>query len=239
MLPSLTDDAEDEAVTLPALLGQELIRGLERDIIRLRFKPGMRLVEEEICQRFGVSRSPVREALQVLASYGLVERRPRRGMFVTQLSAHKLDEIYACRASLEALAAAGVAGRATPRITAKLDALVEEMARADAADRRDEAFSANVALTDVLHAECGNETLRQILVSLDKQALRYRFYCYQKNREIVATSMESNKALVAAIKARSPDKGNAVTKNLLPRSWRLIRAAIQTQFSEGAEKSSA
>ncbi|MDQ0470767.1 GntR family transcriptional regulator [Labrys wisconsinensis] len=229
-------DPDTEIVRLPALLGQELVGTLEREIVRLRLAPGTKLVEEDICQRFGVSRSPVREALQILASYGLVERRPRRGMVVTELSVTKLDEIYACRAVLEALAAAGVARRATPAIVATLEQRLAEMVRADQDDRRDDAFAANVALTDILHAECGNETLRQILVTLDKQALRYRFYCYRESREIVLTSLEANTAMVAAIKAGAPEQAGAVTQDLVTRSWQLIRAAITRELDDTSRR---
>ncbi|WP_282586045.1 GntR family transcriptional regulator [Lichenifustis flavocetrariae] len=228
-----------EALQRPALLGEDLLRRLEEDLIHMHFPPGMRLVEEEICQRFAVSRSPVREALQILASYGLVERRPRVGMFVTELSVRKLDEVYACRASLEALASSGVARNASARTVSSLEKLVRDMGRAIEKDARDTAFAANVALTNLLHAECGNETLRTILASLDKQALRYRLYCYRRNRDMMLFSIEANVALVAAIKARAPDQAAEVTRDLVTRSGQMIRAALLATAGDDAAKESA
>ena len=228
-----------EALPRPALLGDDLLRRLEDDLIHMRLPPGARLVEEEICQRFAVSRSPVREALQVLSSYGLVERRPRVGMFVTELSVRKLDEIYACRASLEGLASAGVARRVVRRTIAVLESHIAEMDRAIRADERDVAFKANVELTNLLHAECGNETLRAILNGLDKQALRYRLFCYRRNRDIVPVSVEANVALLAAIKARAPEQASAITADLVTRSWRMIRAALIEQVGDDSKQASA
>lgn len=213
-------------IALPGLLGPELARVLEREITELRLAPGTKLVEEELCLRFGISRSPVREALQILAGHGLVERLPRRGMFVAPLSLSLLDEIYACRKPLEALAAAGVTANATPRLIESLSALVRAMAAADRKRRLDEAFAANVALTDLLHRHCGNETLMRILQRLDKQALRYRYYCYRESREILAASIEANEELVQAIRARDRERAAAVTERLVGRSWELVRSLL-------------
>ena len=235
--PPVVERSSVDALRRPALLGEDLLRRLEDDIVHMHLPPGMRLVEEEVCQRFAVSRSPVRESLQILASYGLVERRPRIGMFVTELSVRKLDEVYACRASLEALASAGVARNASARTVASLERLVREMGRAIERDARDAAFAANVALTDLLHAECGNETLRIILAGLDKQALRYRLYCYRRDRDMVLFSTEANAALVAAIKARAPDQAADVTRDLVTRSGQMLRTALAAVGDDAVKES--
>lgn len=213
-------------IRMPDILGRELVHPLEREIIRMRFPPGMRLVEEEICRRFGVSRSPVREALQVLASRGLVERRPRRGMFVMEMTVERLDEIYACRGPLEGLASEGVARRATPELAASLQGLVDDMAGAGRDGRKEAAFDANVALTDLLHAHCGNATLQTILKDLDTQALRYRYYCYRENDDIIDIGIEANRRLVAAIAAGDGARARTVTEGLIARSWALIRDVL-------------
>ncbi len=86
---------------LAALLEQEIIFG--------RLPPSARLTEEEVALRYGVSRSPVREALRLLERDGLVLREARRGIWVAPLSLKDFDEIYACRIELEGLAADGAA----------------------------------------------------------------------------------------------------------------------------------
>ena len=102
------------AFATPLPLGLEIAQRLEAEIILLRREPGSRIGEEEISAQYGVSRSPVREALRALELDGLVVRSPRRGGVVAPLSIENLDAIYACRAPLEGLAAAGVA---TARMT--------------------------------------------------------------------------------------------------------------------------
>lgn len=223
----MTQTTSSRAVfRLPGLLGPELATRLEGEITQLRLAPGAKLGEEDLCDRFGVSRSPVREALQILAGYGLVERHPRRGMFVAPLSCERLDEIYACRKPLEGLAAAGAAEAATPQFVAEFRRLLDDMSGAQADLRPDDAFAANVALTSLLHECCGNETLRRILVGLDRQALRYRFYCYKESWEIVAASLAANEALLAAIQAGSAESARSTTEALVSRSWTLIRSAL-------------
>jgi DNA-binding GntR family transcriptional regulator len=155
-------------------------------------------------------------------------------MLVAPLSLSLLDEIYSCRRPLEALASAGVTANATSTLIDDLAALVRAMAAADRKRRLDEAFAANVALTDLLHRHCGNETLMRILQRLDKQALRYRFYCYRESREILAASIQANEELIEAIRARNPARAAAVTEELVGRSWELVRSLLVASSRFGA-----
>lgn len=228
------DADEDRTIRLPDVLGLELVRPLEREIVTLKLAPGVKLVEEEICRRYGVSRSPVREALRALEGFGLVERRPRRGMFVAPISLERLDEVYACRIPLEGIAAQGVARRATPALVAQLTDAVDRMAAAEAGGRREDGFAANVVLTDLLHEHCGNETLARLLQTLDKQALRFRYYCYRESDDMIGSDIRSNHALVAAIARRDPGEARAITERLVTDSWALVRAALAARTRQAA-----
>ncbi len=98
-------------------------------------KPGDRLVEADIAAQMGISRAPVREAIQLLEQEGFVTSTPRRGTFVVQLERQDIEEIYSLRSALEGLAIK----LAMPRITSveidELEALVADMCQA--ADARD------------------------------------------------------------------------------------------------------
>src|SRR3546814_18041549 len=87
-----------------------LAERLEEDIVSGRFAPGERLDEVSLATSFGVSRTPVREVLQRLASSGLVELRPRRGAIVAQISIGRLVEMFEVMAELE-----GMCGRLAAR----------------------------------------------------------------------------------------------------------------------------
>lgn len=90
----------DEALYAPSLL-EVTTRRLRDEILSGDLAPGQRLVEEQIRQRFAISRAPLREALRTLANQGLVEHLPRRGTRVTELSAEDVDQLFALRALLE------------------------------------------------------------------------------------------------------------------------------------------
>jgi DNA-binding GntR family transcriptional regulator len=90
-------------ISAPSLV--ELVaRELRALIVAGELRPGERLVEERLTERFGVSRPPVREALRILEQEGLVQRQPRRGAIVTPLSTEDVREIYTLRWALERLA---------------------------------------------------------------------------------------------------------------------------------------
>ncbi|HEY5980759.1 MAG TPA: GntR family transcriptional regulator [Microlunatus sp.] len=90
----------DEALYAPSLL-EITTRRLRAEILSGDLAPGQRIVEEQIRQRFAISRAPLREALRTLANQGLVEHLPRRGTRVTELSAVEIDQLFALRALLE------------------------------------------------------------------------------------------------------------------------------------------
>ena len=96
------------------------LRSLVRDEVRRlvitgELAPGTRIVEDRLAERLGVSRNPVREALQALAGEGFVELLPRRGAVVAQLSAEEAEDLFDVRGALEPLAARLAARRADPQ----------------------------------------------------------------------------------------------------------------------------
>src|SRR5215471_4456604 len=90
------------AVARDVLTLRELTTAKLRDaILSLHFKPGQHLVERELCEQTGVSRTSVREALRQLEAERLVERRASRGLFVASVTAEEARQIYEVRAALE------------------------------------------------------------------------------------------------------------------------------------------
>src|SRR5580765_7999038 len=89
---------------LPATLVEVAEHRLRDAILRGALQPGEKIVEEQLCADFGISRAPLREALRLLGQQGLVEHLPRRGVRVTQLSARDIDELFTLRDALEQFA---------------------------------------------------------------------------------------------------------------------------------------
>ena len=103
---------------------------LREAILTQRFQPGQHLVERDLCEQTGVSRSSVREALRHLEAEGLVERRGNRGLFVASITADEARQIYEVRAAIEPEMARLFAARATDSDLAALAASLAALERA-------------------------------------------------------------------------------------------------------------
>ncbi|WP_016905903.1 GntR family transcriptional regulator [Streptomyces xiaopingdaonensis] len=137
--------------------------------------PGQRLVEQELSETFGTTRSAVREALQDLAAEGLVELIPRRGARVRVISVEEAVQITECRAALESLCARRAAASAGDADRAELRAIGEQMSRA-VADGDLDAYSAlNRRLHDTVARASGQEVATSLLDRLNGQTVRFQF----------------------------------------------------------------
>ncbi|MFR9728698.1 GntR family transcriptional regulator [Saccharopolyspora sp. MS10] len=132
-----------------------------------RLRPGDRLFEQELAGEFGVSRVPVREAIRMLQSEGLVEVAPhRRGVFVRSLDRHQVEELFDVREALEALAARLAATRASAADVERLGALAAQARDALARGDVDTMSRANTEFHDGVVALSGNELLASVLEPL-------------------------------------------------------------------------
>jgi DNA-binding GntR family transcriptional regulator len=102
---------------------------LRADILEGRLKPGEWLRQERLAQAYGVSQMPVREALKQLAAEGLVEHVPYRGVRIVEFSPEDVEDLYACRAFIEGMAARSAAQNVTKEELAELRDLHEQMVR--------------------------------------------------------------------------------------------------------------
>lgn len=210
-------------------LALELVQFIENQIITRELAPGTRLVEEELSERYGISRTPLREVLRLLEASSLVVRQPRRSVRVAPLTLENLDQVFACRVPLEALAAASVAALPDHRRARVVDTLqqqVDQMAAMALLADKEGGFRANVALTDVLHRECGNPVLTGLLAQLNKPALRYRHWAYLQQSRMLPLAVENNARMVDAIRQGDPDRADSVTRGLVQTAWKLARAAF-------------
>lgn len=117
-------------------LGERTLEVLRDLVVDGHFTPGERLNEVEIANSLGVSRGPVREALQRLASQGLLKLVPRRGSFVPEFTLAELTHLYEVRLALESMAARLAAGRRSDTDVAGLRALLERTGEILASDER-------------------------------------------------------------------------------------------------------
>lgn len=155
------------AVTRDTPTLRELTTAKLRDaILSLHFKPDQHLVERDLCEKTGVSRTSVREALRQLEAEGLVERRGNRGLFVTSVTAEEAQQIYEVRAALEPEMARLFAERADAQDLQALEGAFRQLAKAGQRDNVRAYVSAYDRLYDVLLQGSGNELARRLLRTL-------------------------------------------------------------------------
>ena len=131
-------------------LATDLVQKLERDIVTGVLKPGDKLDERSLSERFGVSRTPVREALQTLAGSGLVATMPRRGTIVASITVAELIEMFEVMAELEAMCAR-LAARRMPRVDIdNLIALADECSALQEHADADAYYEANVRFHEAI-----------------------------------------------------------------------------------------
>lgn len=158
--------------------------------------PGERLDEQQLADEFGVSRTPVREALQQLASAGLVELRPRRGAFVAVPSPERLYQMFEVMAELEAMCARLASRRIAPEGAAELRAAHTQCAVHQ--DDPDAYYAANEAFHQVVYRLSGNGFLAEEAMALQKRLKPFR-RLQLRVRGRVSTSFAEHEAIVAAI----------------------------------------
>ena len=155
-------------------LVEHIVESLENEIIEGRLKPGQRIVEAALCEAWGVSRSPLREAFRILESQGFLVRQARKGMFVAAITSREAEEILQIRASLESLAIGLVIRNGGPETIKRLKELHEGMVRAAEENKPTPYHRLNIQFHEVLLKACGNNHLVQLIGTLEKQIKLYR-----------------------------------------------------------------
>ena len=144
-------------------LSHAVLDELRAAIIGGAYRPGERLVEEEIAARFDVSRNPIREALRTLSTEGFVEIEPRRGARVASIDSVAANELFELRAPLEGLVAGLAAERHTTSHVARLGGIVDAGRDAAHGGRLDELPALNTEFHGALADAAANELLRSTL----------------------------------------------------------------------------
>lgn len=152
----------------------ELAERLADDIVNGRIFPGVRLEELELASRFKVSRTPVREALRLLAATGLVERRPNRGAVVASISGDRLAQMFEVMAELEAVCARLCAERMTARERNALEELHRASASLVRSGDRESYEIANQKFHAALYRGAHNRELEDTVLAARRRVAPFR-----------------------------------------------------------------
>jgi len=153
----------------------ELLEELRDLIVEGELPAGSRVAERVLCERFGVSRTPLREALKVLAAEGLIELLPNRGARIARLTAEDIAQTLKVIGTLEALAGELACERLTAEELAEIRALHLEMLAHHARRDRPAYFKANQAIHQAVVAASGNTVLALTYAGLSGRIRRARY----------------------------------------------------------------
>ncbi|MCR1785253.1 GntR family transcriptional regulator [Nocardioides carbamazepini] len=215
-------------ITVPAApVRQEVVRAVRQDILQLELAPGQRLAEPMMCERYGVSRTVVREALRQLESEGLITLLPNRGAIVTVLSRCDIIAMYEVRACLEGLMGERFAARASDDQAAGLVAHLERMERefvpGDLATRialKDEFYERMLSGAD-------NDVLRENVERIHLRIGMFRHFAFTDDERVCLSLAELRRIVDAAAVRRDPSGAREACSAHITRAGELAVAEYE------------
>lgn len=178
---------------------------LKMQILKGTIVPGTRLMEVDLADEMGVSRTPIREAIRKLEKEGLVTIEPRRGAYASQISTKDMVEILEVRQNMEGLAAAFAAARITPEQLKELKQVSENYNNAVIEGNMENMIKYDTRFHRIIVESCKNKVLVTMIEQLQELVLRFRYIYYDNFRR--AENMPSeHKVILEAI-----EKGDTET----------------------------
>ena len=198
-------------------------------IITQVLKPGERLMEIQLADEMGVSRTPVREAIRKLELEGLVVMVPRKGAYVAGVSMKDIHEVYEVRAALEMLAVSLAAERITDE---ELDALERQVLRESEEEAKDNENTLDnivyidTTFHDIIYQAAHNQRLVQFLNILQEQLQRFRAASLSRPGRS-KTALEEHKQIIEALAERNGDLAAKLAKEHIDNAESAMIFAMQ------------
>ncbi len=205
-------------------LVEVIFRQMEGMILSGNIQPGERINESRISTLLGVSRAPIREALRLLASNGILEIRANRGMFVRDIKAREVDDLYDIRAALDALAGERAAALFREEQRPSLDKWMREMALHVEANDVGAYYRANINFHTAIVEIAGNENLLAIYEGICKRMSLFRQASLSLPGQL-SVSLQKHRKIAEAITSKDPAKaGNLLRHHTLEAKKTLLKA---------------
>jgi DNA-binding GntR family transcriptional regulator len=194
----------NEGTIVSRALYQEVAGRLRQAIFSHEFEPGSWIDEQALAKAYGISRTPMREALKVLSAEGLVTLKPRRGCYVAEVSEPEVEEIFPVLALLEGRCAYEATLKATPEDLRHLQELHQELERRAARKDTQGFFSVNQEFHGALHRIAANRWMLQFINDMRKVMRLVRYHSLWMHGRL-EQSLTEHRAIMAAIQNREPE----------------------------------
>jgi DNA-binding GntR family transcriptional regulator len=202
-------------------LSGEVYRTLRKMIVQGQLTPGVKVIEHQVASLLGVSRTPVREALQRLEYDGLLATRPGHSTRVTAPTVQDIDDIYPVIATLEGLAARLAVSQLSSADVHRMEDLSRAMARHARRGEIDKLLAADTKFHAVIHEASQNRHIQRAVAELRGKMERFEFAFFSSPRAVRA-SLKRHRNLVRVLRQRDP----RVAQRTLERQWDLGRKTL-------------
>ena len=189
-----------------APLSNSLLGKLQKDILTGKLKPGDKLTEQELCIAYGVSRTPVREALRQLEADGLVENILNRGAFVVGMSEQDYEDMFELRKAYEVQAVKWAIERITEEEMDRLEETFEFMEFYTLRNDIDKMLTINSGFHQVIYEASHNRMLKKLLSSYQNY-LKYKGIESAYDDDYLTTVLEEHRAIFKAFKDKDVKAG--------------------------------
>jgi DNA-binding GntR family transcriptional regulator len=234
----MTIDNSDTLETLAALeepashsLHEEVLSRLRDYIVEGRIADGARVPEKQLCELFGISRTPLREALKVLASEGLIDLLPNRGARVRPLDQQEIRELFDLMGGLEALAGRLACENMTEAEFLRIEKIHHEMYSHYLRKDLSKYFKCNQDIHRMIVEASRNNALKASYLSLADRLRRLRYSAnLDRHRNRWGEAMREHEAILDALRRRAPQE----LADLLFKHLRNKQIAAAEYFSDTA-----
>jgi len=194
------------------LLSKKVYHILKVRIIKGDFKPGEKILEVNIAEQLGVSRTPVREAIKGLAAEGLVKMNPNQGVVVINVSIEDLQEVLQTRRVLEGYAASVAAEKISKEETKKLEKITKKMSICISKNDVVAYSELNAEFHNLILHVCGNKRLMKICNNLSSSDHRFRIRSLRNNPERLKYSLKEHQEILVALKKKDSEQTEKLSK---------------------------
>ncbi len=213
-----------------ASLHQEVVHRVREMIFEGDLAPGARVPERMLCERFGISRTPLREALMVLAAEGVIDLSPHRGATVSKLSPEELDDMFQVMESLEGLAGELACARITDAEIEEIRAMHGEMRAHYDRGERLAYFQLNQRIHHRLVEVARNPVLLDVYTGLSGRIRRAR-YLANMDSDRWRQAIEEHEEILATLAARDGARLSQVLKDHLQHKYDVLRTVLLKEQS--------
>lgn len=225
----MSDDSANNQTILHQTIQESVADFIRAQIVAREYKPGERLVQDELAEQLGVSRTPIREALHKLASEGYVVLSPHRGASVTEFSIDELEEIYAVRIGLESYAAFLAAQRITDEELDRIAAHLGKMNRVKNRGDINLLIRLNREFHVAIYEAAGQQRLSDLIDNYLDLAERYR-RMFHSLKDRAEHTVEEHQELFDALQDRDAEQVASLTRvHLAQTAAALVEALVQRQ----------